>query len=339
MRTPFYNIHRELNAKISEFAGWEMPIFYSSIREEVLAVRGACGIFDVSHMGRIFIRGPSAKDTLEYLTTNLISRLSPGKVQYSMLINQRGTVIDDITVYMMDEENFMLCVNAANRQKVVNWLSKYHPVEDLSESTVQIALQGRDSPKLLSEFFPVEGIKYYHFEVFDNIIVSRTGYTGEDGFEIYASLKEGTELFKQLLKRAKPCGLGARDVLRIEAGLPLYGHEVSEEITPFEANLDKFVCMQKEFIGKQALMENQVERKLFGLELLEKGVPREGYKIYVSDTTIGVVSSGTYSPTFDRGIALCFVDLNFRKEGLEVDLEVRGKRLKARLRSYPFVQR
>lgn len=339
MRTPFYSIHRELNAKISEFAGWEMPIFYSSIREEVLAVRNACGIFDVSHMGRIFIRGPSAKYTLEYLTTNLISRLSPGKVQYSMLINQRGTVIDDITVYMIDEENFMLCVNAKNRQKVVNWLSKHHPVEDLSESTVQIALQGRDSPKLLSEFFPVEGIKYYHFKVFDTIIISRTGYTGGDGFEIYASLEEGIELFKQMLKHAKPCGLGARDVLRIEAGLPLYGHEISEEITPFEANLDKFVCMEKEFIGKKVLMETQVNRKLFGLELLEKGVPREGYKIYVSDRTIGVVSSGTYSPTLDRGIALCFVDLNFRKEGLEADLEIRGKRSKARLRSYPFVRK
>ncbi|SNZ14125.1 glycine cleavage system aminomethyltransferase GcvT [Hydrogenobacter hydrogenophilus] len=339
MRTPLYSIHKELNAKISEFAGWEMPIFYSSIKEEVLAVRNACGVFDVSHMGRIFIRGPSAKDTLEYLTTNLISKLSPGKVQYSMLVNQRGTVIDDITVYMLDEENFMLCVNAINRQKVINWISKHHPVEDLSESTVQIALQGRDSPKLLSEFFPVEGIKYYHFKVFDNIIISRTGYTGEDGFEIYAGLKEGVELFKKFLEHAKPCGLGARDVLRIEAGFPLYGHEISEEITPFEASLDKFVCMEKEFIGRKALMETQVNRKLFGLELLEKGVPREGYKIYVEDRTIGVVSSGTYSPTLDRGIALCFVDPNYRKEGLEVYVDIRGKRLKARLRSYPFVRR
>ncbi len=339
MRTPLYSIHRDLNAKISEFAGWEMPIFYSSIKEEVLAVRSACGVFDVSHMGRILVKGPSAKDTLEYLTTNLVSKLRPGKVQYSMLVNQRGTVIDDITVYMLDEENFMLCVNAINKQKVIDWISKHHPVEDLSESTVQIALQGRESSKLLSEFFPVEDIKYYHFKVFDNIIISRTGYTGEDGFEIYAGLKEGVELFKKLLERAKPCGLGARDVLRIEAGFPLYGHEISEEINPFEANLDRFVCMEKEFIGKKALMETQVNRKLFGLELLEKGVPREGYKIYVEDKTVGVVSSGTYSPTLDRGIALCFVDPKFRKEGLEVYLDIRGKRYKARLRSYPFVRK
>ncbi|MEZ0361907.1 MAG: glycine cleavage system aminomethyltransferase GcvT [Hydrogenobacter sp.] len=339
MKTPLYELHRELKAKMFEFAGWEMPLFYSSIKEEVMAVRRSCGVFDISHMGRILMKGPSSADSLQYLTTNDIKKLSPGKVQYSMLTNPEGGVIDDITVYMFNEESFMLCVNASNRHKVVSWLFKHHSVEDISDSTVQIAIQGKDSVNVLSKFFPVQDIRYYGFKVFDGMVVSRTGYTGEDGFEIYAGLKEGTELFKELLRYAKPCGLGARDTLRIEAGLPLYGHEISENITPFEANLDRFVYMHKEFVGREAMLKKEIKSKLFGLELLERGVPREGYGIYVSDINIGTVSSGTYSPTLDRGIALCFIKIPYREEGLKVELDVRGKRLKAMLRNYPFVRR
>ncbi|QWK20017.1 MAG: glycine cleavage system aminomethyltransferase GcvT [Hydrogenobacter thermophilus] len=339
MRTPLYELHQQLKAKMFEFASWQMPLYYSSIKEEVKAVRDECGVFDVSHMGRILMKGPSALETLDYLTTNNMKKLNPGKVQYSMITNHQGGVVDDITLYMLDQESFMLCINAANRKKVINWLSKYHPVEDISDSTLQLALQGKKSADVLSSLFPVNEIKRYNFKVFDGIIVSRTGYTGEDGFEIYASVKEGLEIFKELIKYAKPCGLGARDVLRIEAGLPLYGHELSEDITPFEANLDRFVYTDKDFLGKSAMLKREIHRKLFGLELLQRGVPREDYRIYLSDTEIGRVSSGTYSPTLDKGIALCFVDISFRKEGLEVELDVRGKRLKALLRNYPFVHR
>ncbi|MFN3814081.1 MAG: aminomethyltransferase family protein, partial [Aquificaceae bacterium] len=185
----------------------------------------------------------------------------------------------------------------------------------------------------------VDSLKYYHFRVFDSVIVSRTGYTGEDGFEVYAKLEDGIEIFRKIIEEAKPCGLASRDILRIEAGLALYGHEISEDITPVEASLDRFISFEKNFLGKEAILTKEVRRKLFGLELLERGIPREGYRIYLSGNEIGYVSSGTYSYTLEKGIALCFVDINLRKENLEVEIEVRGKRLKALLRSYPFLRK
>ena len=211
-------------------------------------------------------------------------------------------------------------------------------MEDLSNRTVQIAVQGRDSEKVLGRFFEVSDIKYYRFKTFGDTIVSRTGYTGEDGFEVYTPIEEGVKLFEELVNEIKPCGLGARDVLRIEAGFPLYGHEISEDITPLEANLDRFVDLSKDFLGKEAMLSKEIKRKLFGLELLTRGVPREGYSIYKGDKKVGTVSSGTFSPTLGKGIALCFVDLEERIEGNEVSLEIRGKRLKALLRQYPFVR-
>lgn len=339
MKTPLYSLHRTLGAKFINFAGWDMPTFYSSVKDEVLAVRNSCGLFDVSHMGRLTLEGKGAAECLEYLTTNSIKKLYPGRVQYNLLVNERGGVVDDMTVYMLDEERFMLCVNAVNTQKVKDWIYRYHAVEDISNKTVQIALQGKMSQSLISKLFPVDGLKYYHFKVFDSVIVSRTGYTGEDGFEIYAKLEDGIEVFKKLIAKAKPCGLASRDVLRIEAGFALYGHEISEEITPAEAGLDRFISFEKDFLGKEAILSKEVKRKLFGLELLERGIPREGYRIYLSGKEIGYVSSGTYSYTLEKGIALCFVDINLRKENLEVEMEVRGKRLRALLRSYPFLRK
>ncbi|RUM30953.1 MAG: glycine cleavage system aminomethyltransferase GcvT, partial [Aquifex sp.] len=239
MKTPLYYVHKQLKAKFTNFAGWIMPLQYSSIVEEVRAVREEAGVFDISHMGRILIQDPEGK--LQFFTTNNLNKLSVGRVQYNLLPNERGGVKDDITVYMLSEGEFFLCVNAANRKKVVKWLSPHLKLRDVSENFVQIALQGPKSEEILSKFFPVSEIKYYRFKVFDGTIISRTGYTGEDGFEIYAPPEKGKELFSELIKLAKPCGLGARDVLRIEAGLPLYGNEISEEITPIEANLERFV--------------------------------------------------------------------------------------------------
>ena len=318
MRTPLYSIHRELKGKFINFNGWELPVEYSSIREEALAVRNSCGIFDVSHMGRLVLKDSDPLGVLNYLTTNDVKKLYPGRVQYNLLTNENGGILDDITVYMLSKEEILLCVNASNRDKVKRHLEKYLKVEDISEGTVQIAIQGRTAKDLLSKYFNVNDVKYYHFRVFDDVIVSRTGYTGEDGFEVYAPISKGIELFKALSTQAKPCGLGARDLLRIEAGFALYGHEIGEDITPIEANLEKFVDMDKDFLGKSEMLKKEVKRRLFGLELSERGVPRKSYKLLYKGLEVGYVSSGTYSYCLGKGIALCFMDLEDRMEGLEV---------------------
>jgi len=339
MRTPLYEIHKNLKARFTDFHGWEMPLQYSGIVEEVKAVRGSAGIFDISHMGRIIVSGKDAFGVLQKLTTNNLKKLYPGKVQYNLFTNERGGVKDDVTIYMLSEEKFFICTNAANKEKIKSWLEEYIPVKDISDSTVQIALQGPESEEILKKYFNVEDLKYYHFRTFGDTIVSRTGYTGEDGFEIYAPVEDGVRLFEELVKRAKPCGLGARDVLRIEAGFPLYGHEISEDITPLEANLDRFVDLSKDFLGKGAMLSKEIRRKLFGLEMIDRGVPREGYEILKNGKVIGYVSSGTFSPTLGKGIALCFVDLEERKEGNEVLLKVRERFLKGVLRKYPFLKK
>ena len=316
-----------------------MPLQYKSAVEEVKAVRTYAGVFDLSHMGRLYVEGKEAFGILQKLTTNNLKKLKPFRVQYNLILNQEGGIKDDVTLYMFSEEKFFLCVNAVNRQKIKNWLNKHITVKDVTNETVQIAVQGRESVSVLSEFFDLSDIKYYTFKVFNNTIVSRTGYTGEDGFEIYTDIKRGIKLFTYLVKRIQPCGLAARDILRIEAGYPLYGKEISETITPIEANLEKFIDTSKDFIGKEALFKKRYNHKLFGLEIEEKGIPREGYEIFKGERAVGVVTSGTFSPTLGKGIALCFVETEERKEGNEVYLKVRNKLLKAKLRSYPFVKK
>lgn len=338
MKTPLYKVHESLGAKFTQFAGWVMPLEYSSITREALAVREGCGLFDLSHMGRLIVKGQVER--LEYLTSRSISGLKVGKVQYNLATNEKGGVKEDLTIYRLSEDEFFLCVNAINRGKMVEWLSSFGlQVEDLNEKTLQFAIQGPIAVEVLGKYLPVKDIKYYHFKDFDGILVSRTGYTGEDGFELYSPLQEGLELFKNLLRECTPCGLGARDVLRIEAGMPLYGHELSEDITPFEAGLEKYVNLEKDFLGKEELLRKQAQKELFGLELLQKGVPREGYKIFYQGENIGYVSSGTFSPTLQKGIAMCFVKPELRTEGFDVELEVRGKLLPAKLRSLPFVKK
>ncbi len=338
-KTPLYEVHKKLKARFTPFAGWSMPLQYTSVIEEVKAVRESSGIFDVSHMGRLLVKGKDAKEKLQYLTTNNLNKLKPGKVQYSLLTNEKGGVRDDITIYMLSDEEFFICCNAANRDKVIAHLSRFVSVKDLSDELLQFAIQGPRSEEILSRYYDVKDLKYYNFKTFGDVIVSRTGYTGEDGFEVYAPVKEGIELFKELLKEAKPCGLGARDVLRIEAGFPLYGHEISEDITPLEANLDRFVDLSKDFLGKEAMLKKPLKWKLFGLTMIDKGIPREGYYIYKEGKEIGKVSSGTFSPTLNKGIALCFVELSERKEGNPVEVKIREKFLKAELKSYPFVRK
>ncbi len=338
MKTPLYPQHKALGARFIEFAGWEMPLEYKSIVEEVKAVRSHCGLFDISHMGRLKVL--NGFDRLQRLLSRDISSLKVGRVQYNLFLNAQGGIKDDITLYKLSEDQFFMCVNAVNKEKVKAWLIENGlSVEDMSEDWVQFSLQGPNAHRLISRYLPVEGIRYYHFQTSDGFLLSRTGYTGEDGFEVYAPVKQGVELFMELVRECIPCGLGARDVLRIEAGMPLYGHELSEDITPFEANLDRYVSLEKDFLGKDALLQKKVEKRLFGLELLQRGVPREGYRIFHEGKEIGYVSSGTFSPTLQRGIALCFVHVDFRVEGMEVQVQVRDRRLPARLRGYPFLQK
>ncbi len=338
-KTPLYEIHKKLRARFTPFAGWSMPLQYTSVIEEVKAVREEAGLFDISHMGRILVKGKDTKEKLQYLTTNNLNKLKPGKVQYNLLTNEKGGVKDDVTIYMLSEDEYFICCNAVNKNKVISHLSEYVHVEDLSEKLIQFALQGPKSEEILSKYYDVKDLKFYNFKTFGEVIISRTGYTGEDGFEVYAPLKEGVKLFTDLLKEVKPCGLGARDVLRIEAGFPLYGHEISADITPLEANLDRFVDLSKDFLGKEEMLKKPLKRKLFGLVMVDKGIPREGYLVYKEGKEIGRISSGTFSPTLNRGIALCFVELSQRKEGNPVEVKIRERLLKAELKSYPFVKR
>ncbi|NPA32359.1 MAG: glycine cleavage system aminomethyltransferase GcvT [Aquificae bacterium] len=337
--SPLEPIHKSLGAVFTAFGGYRMPLSYSSALEEALAVRKSAGVFDISHMGRLKVSSRSALRVLDYLTTNALSRLQPGRVHYTLFLNEEGGIRDDVTLYRLSDEEFFICTNAVNREKIKKLLSEFLPVSDLTESYVQIALQGPKSGEILGRFFDVSGMKRFSFRVFGDVIVSRTGYTGEDGYEIYAKPEEGKKLFLELSRFAKPCGLSARDILRIEAGFVLYGNEISERITPKEARLMRFVDTRKDFLGKEALLKKAPRRELFGLELRERGVPRRGQRILKDGKPIGVVTSGTYSPVLGKGVGLCFVIPEERKEGSEVVLDAGGRKIPALLRDYPFVGR
>jgi len=343
LKTPLYELHKRLKAKFVLFAGWDMPISYTSILEEAVAVRTSTGIFDVSHMGRVFVRGTRAGEFLNYLTTNDVLKLQTGEVKYSLILNERGGTIDDVTLYKLGEAEFMLCVNASNREKVINHLKRFSEtfgveIEDKSSRLVQIALQGPRAVEILEKFYPSVGkLKFYTFKTFGDVIVSRTGYTGEDGFEIYIPPEGGVELFKKLLEFAKPCGLGARDVLRIEAGYPLYGHELSEELDPREANLSRFINVEKDFYGKEGLEKRgRPQRKLFGLKLEGRRIARQGINVFKGGKPIGEVTSGTYSPNLKASIALAFLDKEVQR-GEEVEVLIGNKAIKAQVVSPRFI--
>ena len=342
-RTPYYELHKELGAKFVPFAGWEMPVQFSSILEEAKEVRKGVGIFDVSHMGRLFIEGPDAERFLNFLTTNNVEKLKEGEVQYSLILNERGGTVDDITVYKFSKDRFMVVVNAANRQKVLEHFNNFKSdfdvsVSDRSGELTQLAVQGPKAVELLKKIYPgVENLRYYTFGEFGGTVISRTGYTGEDGFEVYIPAEGGIELYQKLLKMgAKPCGLGARDILRIEAGFPLYGHELGEDMDPREANLSKFIDLQKEFLGKEALLEREPKRKLRGLVLQQRRVTRQGDKVYKGETLIGEISSGTFSPNLGKAIALAFLDRDIKLND-SIEVEIRGKRVPAKVVKGRFI--
>ena len=343
-KTCLYDSHVALGAKMSPFAGFMMPIQYSSITDEHNAVRHKVGMFDVSHMGEVFISGPDAEKFVNHIFTNEIRGFEPGKVLYGMMLHPEGGVVDDLLVYReFEPDHFLLVVNAANIEKDYNWMLSHTEGFDVkvvneSYSWGQIAVQGPDSERIVTEVLGLgkaaELSFYTYFETEwkgVRMIVSRTGYTGEDGFELYTDVAGTQEIWKILLEAGVvPCGLGCRDTLRFEAGLPLYGDELSDEITPIEAGLGMFCKLDKEeFIGKDALVAQKaegVQRKLVGIELQDKAIPRATYPVETEDgTQIGVVTTGYHSISLDKSICFALVQAGYSALGTQVNIRIRKK--------------
>ncbi|MBI4446727.1 MAG: glycine cleavage system aminomethyltransferase GcvT [Acidobacteria bacterium] len=357
-RTPLFSAHQELGARFIDFAGWEMPVQYESALQEHLVVRTHAGLFDVSHMGRIEIRGRNALSAVQKITCNDVNRLADGQAQYSALLFNEGTFVDDILVYRIDAEHLLICVNASNREKDYHWIVQHIGMEaeirDFSDDYAQLALQGPLSQALLQKLVDVDlgQLKSYWF-TFTKIngtrsMVSRTGYTGEDGFEIYPPSQEAEKIWKRLLATGTECeltpaGLAARNTLRLEARLALYGNDINETTTPWEAGLNWIVKLEKgEFIGKQALLrqkETGISRKLVGFEMVERGIARDHFPVYYRDRLVGHVTSGSFAPTLQKAIGLTYLPPAIANPGTEISIDIRGKRIKANVVPTPFYRR
>lgn len=353
-------VHRSLGAEMVPFVGWEMPLKYTSIAEEHMAVRDAVGLFDVSHMGEISVRGEDAANFLQYVATSDISKLGVLGAQYSTVLNERGGIKDDIFIYHLDERDYMVVVNAANVEKIHGWFKQHASgkveVEDVTLKTVMLALQGQNAEQVLQQLTDFELSRLKRFKatlmkVSDlQLLVSRTGYTGEDGFELYlmdepaSSPKRAEKLWGALLDAGRnagirPCGIGARDTTRLEAGYVLYGNELTEDITPFEARIPYAVKLEKdEFIGREALIEQKkmgLKRARIGLRMLERGVPRQGYRLLKEGEELGYVTSGTMSPLLNVGIAMGYAKSDLAP-GEKIAVDIRGKPHAAEVVSWPF---
>ncbi|OGQ17478.1 MAG: hypothetical protein A3B70_06540 [Deltaproteobacteria bacterium RIFCSPHIGHO2_02_FULL_40_11] len=371
-QTPLHQDHLNLNAKMVDFGGWHMPVQYTSIIDEHLNTRKNIGLFDVSHMGEIEIHGPDALKFVQKIVTQDVSKSQPGhQAQYSVMCTPTGGIVDDILIYKLTEDHFLLCVNASNIEKDFAWIlenkkNENVKIENTSSAYVQIAVQGPKAKDLISKLTPfdlskIQTYRYVQEKLLDiPMIISRTGYTGEDGFELYLPADKGHVVWQTLLERGKtdgitPCGLGARDTLRLEACFPLYGHEIDEKTTPLEAGLNWVVKLDKEnFIGKEALLQQKemgLTKKLIAFELLEKGIPRQGYPLRSSQNElIGTVTSGTLSPVFMKGIGLGVVKLGGechprecechpRESGDLLTVEIRNRYIKAKVVKPPFYRK
>ncbi len=347
-KTVLHPNHLKLGAKMVEYAGFEMPIQYTSIKEEHFAVREAAGVFDVSHMGEIHVIGKEATDFMDKVFTNQVRAMTANQVMYGFLLYDHGGVVDDLLVYKVNDEYYLLVVNASNTDKDFAWLKKqnHFDVDVLNQSSgyAEIALQGPKAEAMLQTHTAYDLSKLTFF-TFDEVtldemtfLVSRTGYTGEDGFEIYGEHHDIKTLFQHLLidhEDLKPCGLGARDTLRFEVALPLYGHEIDQDITPLEAGYKFAVDMDKpDFIGKEALVKQKeagLKRRLVGLEILSKGIVREGAEVYKDDEKIGYVTTGYMSPSLNKAVALALIDKPHDKRGNNVQVKVRKRFLDANI--------
>ncbi|MBI1861798.1 MAG: glycine cleavage system aminomethyltransferase GcvT [Deltaproteobacteria bacterium] len=352
-KTPLHTQHVELGARMVPFAGYSMPVQYSGLLEETKATRATAGLFDVSHMGQFWVRGKAALEEIQAITTNDLNRIQVGQAQYNMLCNPIGGVIDDIIVYRRHPEDLFICVNASNRHTDFDWVKghlKRSTLTDESDETALIALQGPQSEAVLMKLVDPShlALKYYwacESQMLSRpIYLSRTGYTGEDGFEIYCRAKDAPTIWDTLLDKGHenglvPCGLGSRDTLRTEMGYPLHGHELSAEISPIEAGLSWVVKFTKSFVGDSVLksqVENGPTRILKGLQMEDRRIARPGYRIFDGNSEIGVISSGTFSPHRNAPVALGFVELRL-KDAPQFEVQIRGERSVGRTTPLPFV--
>jgi glycine cleavage system T protein (aminomethyltransferase) len=362
-KTALNAVHRQLAAKMVEFNGWDMPVEYSGIIAEHMAVRTGVGVFDVSHMGDIRLAGPEALAAVQHISMNDASRLAIGQAQYSALLYPQGTFVDDVIVHRLDEQEYLLVINAGTREKDFNWVRDNTrqfdcAVENLSDDFTQVAIQGPRGVDVVQKLTDAKlsAVKFYWVTRgticgLKDILIARTGYTGEDGFEIYVPADEKTSasVWNQVLEAGRefgilPCGLGARNTLRLESKLPLYGHEISDTINVWEAGLDRFCKMEKpEFVGREALEKAKsagLNRTLVGLEMVERGIARDGYRILNSSgQQIGYVTSGSYAPFLKKNIALAYVPPELAEVGSEVLVEIRNQGVKARVVPTPFYKR
>ncbi len=360
LRTPLYEVYSQYGAKTIDFGGWDLPVQFSSIKEEHEAVRTKAGLFDVSHMGEIDVKGPDSLTYLQKMMTNDVSVLKDGGAQYTAMCYENGGTVDDLLVYKKSDDHYLLVVNASNIEKDFDWLSSHVSgdvtVTNISSDVAQLALQGPLAETVLQKLTNTDlsEIKFFKFQ--DDVevngvktLVSRTGYTGEDGFEIYCNTQDATMLWNKILEVGKedgvlPIGLGARDTLRFEANLALYGQELTKDISPLEAGIGFAVKVNKEadFIGKEALKkqkEDGLPRKLVGIEMIDKGIPRHGYEVFVNGEEVGTVTTGTQSPTLKKNIGLALIKAEFAELGTEVEVQIRNKRLQAEVVATPFYKR
>ena len=363
-KTALNAMHRRLGAKMVDFGGWDMPVEYSGLIAEHIAVRTGVGLFDVSHMGDVQLRGPGSLAAVQHLSMNDASRLQVGQAQYSALLYPEGTFVDDVIVHKFSDNDYLLVINAGTREKDYNWIRSNARsfdchVSDYSDYYTQLAIQGPRAEETLQKLTPTDlsKIKFYWFTWgtvcgLPNTLIARTGYTGEDGFEIYVPSSEATSehVWNQVMEAGKefgilPCGLGARNTLRLEAALSLYGHEISDSINVFEAGLDRFCKLEKgPFLGSDALHKVQAaggpERRLVGLEVIERGIARDGYPVLdASGKTIGSVTSGSPAPFLKKNIALAYVPRQLAEPGAELAVEIRGNPVKARVVPIPFYRK
>ncbi|NBD25489.1 glycine cleavage system aminomethyltransferase GcvT [Paenibacillus glycinis] len=360
-RTPLYPLYADYpGARCIDFGGWELPVQFSGIQKEHDAVRQQAGLFDVSHMGEFMVTGRYSEAFLQQLTTNDVAKLSDGQAQYTLMCYPNGGVVDDLLVYRITADQYLVVVNASNIDKDFEWMREHLigdvMLENRSDDLALLALQGPQAAAVLAEAaeqFDCGALAPFHFATGVSVggvkaLVSRTGYTGEDGFEIYVPAEDAQQAWKALFAAGEayglvPAGLGARDTLRFEARLPLYGQELSRDISPLEAGLGFFVKLGKDgFVGREALLAQKaagVPRKLVGIEMIDRGIPRSHYPVYANDRQIGEVTTGTQSPTLKRNLGLALIEAEFAELGTELWVEIRGKRLKAEVVKAPFYKR
>jgi len=356
--TALTDVHVKLGAKMVPFAGYNMPVQYVGINAEHETVRNGVGVFDVSHMGEFILKGENALDLIQRVTSNDASKLADGKVQYSCLPNETGGIVDDLLVYRIDERTYMLVVNASNIEKDWNWINKYNDkkveMHDISDQTTLLAVQGPKASAALQKLTAINlsEMQYYTFKKgtfdgVDNVLISATGYTGAGGFEIYVENKYAHQIWDDIFKAGeefgiKPIGLGARDTLRLEMGFCLYGNDIDDTTSPIEAGLGWITKFTKDFTNSKALKEQKekgVGRKLIGFEMIDRGISRHGYDVVdANGNKIGIVTSGTQSPTLQKPIGMAYVSTNYSPENSEIFISIRDKTLKAKVVKFPFLK-